>query len=427
MTESLIGNTQLISTVNRRLVLQAVRVMQPTYRAAVARHTGLKPATVTTIVNNLIDKQMLRETPDRSDPARTRWGRPPLMLEVNADVKRILAIDLEPERIRIALMNLLLDIVGYREQPIDRFAEPPEIFREIRRNCDAVMAGVKRRALHGVGVSLPGLIDAKRGILISSTNMPNWRNVPVAATLARELGSPVLVERSLRLAALYQKWSDPNIQDRTVLLVSVRTGIGVSLMHNGELYSGNLGFDGEIGHTVVDLEGPPCECGNRGCLETYIGAPAIVAQAHQELEAGRCKGLGRAMKRGEPLDPELIYRLARAGDSDCGKIVERIGTFLGIAVANLINLLAPHEVVICGSIDAAGEQVLAAMARQVQKSALPRARQNVVLRLAKQQDKLPLLGAAVLVAQDLFQLPRLRHGGLEPFVELPRRTAGVAP
>src|SRR5437764_3223533 len=106
MSKSQIGNSELISTVNSRLVLQAVRVMQPTYRAAVARQTGLKPATVTSIVNELIHEQMLRETADPAVGNAARWGRPPLMLQVNPDVKRILAIDLEPDRIRVALTNI---------------------------------------------------------------------------------------------------------------------------------------------------------------------------------------------------------------------------------------------------------------------------------------------------------------------------------
>src|ERR1700722_6504126 len=99
MNLSHIGNSKLISAVNCRLVLQAVRVMQPTYRAAVARKTGLKPATMTSIVNELIELKMLREIENPTVPAR--WGRPPLMLELNRDVKRVLAIDLEPDCIRV--------------------------------------------------------------------------------------------------------------------------------------------------------------------------------------------------------------------------------------------------------------------------------------------------------------------------------------
>ncbi len=409
MSNSQIGNSELISTVNSRLVLQAVRIMQPTYRAAVARQTGLKPATVTSIVNDLIGTQMLRETAIPSKDS-ARWGRPPLMLEVNGDVKRILAIDLEPDRIRVALTNLLVETLVYRERLTDRFLAPEAVLRSILELCHEVLAGVRPGQLQGVGISLPGLIDCERGVLISSTNMPKWRDVPVAAILKRELKMHVQTERSIRLAALYEKWSDPHQQDRTVLVVSVRTGIGMCLLHHGELYAGHLGLDGEIGHTVIDVDGSLCECGNRGCLETLVGAPAICTHARAEISAGRCAALSAQVAGGEPLQPELIYRLARDGDADCAAIVRRIGTHLGVAVSNMINLLAPHEVVICGSIDVAGELVLTAMREQIERSALPRTRQQVVLRLAHQQEKLPLLGAAVLIAQELFQLPRLRHG-----------------
>jgi glucokinase len=253
-------------------------------------------------------------------------------------------------------------------------------------------------------------VDGERGVLISSTNMPNWRDVPIASTLRKHLGLPVKVQRSIHLAALYEKWSNPQAHDRTILIVSVRTGIGMSLMYRGELYTGQNGFEGEIGHTVVDLEGPACECGNRGCLETYVSAAAICALAHVKIDAGECAALRALIESGEHLRPELIYPLARDGDSDCAEIVRHVGRYLGIAVANMINLLAPDEVVVCGSIDHAGELLLESMRGQVERSALRRSRQGVVLRLAREQEKLPLLGAAVLIAQELFQLPRLSHG-----------------
>jgi predicted NBD/HSP70 family sugar kinase len=413
MSNSQIGNSELISTVNSRLVLQAVRIMQPTYRAAVARQTGLKPATVTSIVNDLIDTRLLRETEVASKNS-TRWGRPPLMLEVNSDVKRILAIDLEPDRIRVALTNLLAEPLVYREHTIDRFSSPNLVIKEILALCDQVLQGVRPAQVQGAGLSLPGLIDQEQGVLVSSTNMPQWRNVRIARMLSDQLRLPVRAERSIRLAALYEKWAHPDQQDRNVLIVSVRTGIGMCLMNRGELYAGNLGLDGEIGHTVIDVDGDRCECGNRGCLETLIGAPAICRHAQREMEAGRCRELRAQIDAGERLQPELIYRLARQGDPDSAGIVERVGTHLGTGIANMINLLAPHEVVICGSIDIAGDIVLEAIRRQIQQTALPRTRERVVIRLASQQEKLPLLGAAVLIAQEFFQLPTLRQGA---FVE----------
>ena len=403
-----IGNSELISTVNNRLVLQAVRVTQPTFRAAVARMTGLKPATITMIVNGMIDEGILCETAGPQAPS-ARYGRPPLMLEVNADYRRVLAIDLEPDRIRVALTDLLANIITYREKKVDRFSKPAEICKEIIRLADDVMTKVDRKTLEGIGVSLPGLVDCEAGVLISSTNMPQWKDVPIAQHLSDRLKSPVRVERSIRLAALYEKWSNPQLEGKTVLVVSVRTGIGMCMMHEGEVYRGNLGFDGEIGHTVIDLKGPQCECGSRGCLEAFIGAPAIKAAVQADMDAGKCPKVKARVDAGDPLEPELIYHLAADGDAYCVAVVRRIGHYLGIALSNMINLLAPHEIVVGGSIDIAGELVLDALRAEVARAALPRTRAGVVIRLATQQERLPLLGAAVLVAQNHFALPQLKH------------------
>jgi N-acetylglucosamine repressor len=407
MAHTQIGNSELISQVNSRLVLQAVRTAQPTYRAAVARSTGLKPATVTAIVNDLIKKRMLQEVGGPVD--RERFGRPPLMLEVNGDFKRILAVDLEPDRIRVAITNILLGNLVYQEERIDRFAAPGIILPALLKLCKSVLGDLPRRGILGAGVSLPGLIDAKRGVLISSTNMPQWHNVPVCDVLHKTFKIPVWSERSLHLAALYEDWTNPNSSYETTLVLSLRTGVGLGLIHGGHLYVGNMGFDGEIGHTVIDINGKPCECGSRGCLETFVSASAICERAREILTVGGGQGLRRQLDSGKELTPELIYGLAKNGDPDCAAIVREVGRYLGIATANMINLLAPHQVVICGSIDTADELLMDAVRAEVERRALPRTREKTELRLAREKDRLPLLGAAVLVARQLFTLPTLSH------------------
>lgn len=411
MARSRIGNTELISELNNRLVLQAVRVLQPTFRAEVGRKIGLKPATVTSIVNNLIDQQLLREVPGVAQPP-TRFGRPPLMLEVNGDSKRILAIDLEPDHVRVALTDLLVRVLNYREEPIDRFDSPDVILGTIVRLSRLMLGSMPRRQIQGVGISLPGLIDRENGILLSSTNMPRWRNVPVGPVLERELKLPVRTDRSLHLAAYYEKWSQPSIQNKKVVVISLRTGVGMSLLEDGRLYVGTGGLSGEIGHTIIDIDGPICECGSRGCLETFVGAPAVVARAKSLLASDRGAAIARRVAAGDVLSPELIYHLARDGDADCAAIVRDVGHYLGIAIANVINLLGPDEIVVCGAIDAAEELLLRAIREQVNQSALPRFRESVVVRVAAEREKLPLLGAAVLIAQDLFELPALTHAEL---------------
>jgi predicted NBD/HSP70 family sugar kinase len=414
MDKAQIGNSDLISTVNSRLILQAVRMMQPTYRAAVARQTGLKPATVTGIVNDLLSQQILSEVPgvdNGGGESGTRWGRPPLMLQVNADAKRIVAIDLEPDRVRVALTDLLVNVLNYQEQPIDRFSEPDAIIKVILKLAGRALEDVDRDQLQGVGVSLPGLIDREAGVLISSTNMPKWRDVPVRDILRKELGVSVQVERSIHLAAIYEKWSDPNHAHRTTLMLTLRTGVGISIMHHGHLLTGRRGFEGEIGHTVVDINGKACECGGRGCLETFVSASAICRMAAELMEKGKCPSLASAMRGGSALRPELIYKMAKLGDAGCAQVVREVGKYLGIAIGNMINLFAPDEVVICGSIDMVESLVLEAVREQINKSALPRSREGLTVRLAREKDRLPLLGAAVLVAEEMFELPNLRHAG----------------
>src|SRR5207249_1964244 len=135
-------------------------------------------------------------------------------------------------------------------------------------------------------------------------------NVPIRELLERELRLPVKTERSIHLAAFHERWSDPCHQSRRTLILSLRTGIGVSLMHLGEIYVGSRGFDGEIGHTVVDVDGQECECGGRGCLETFVSASAICGRAKSMMERGRGAALREWLNHGERLRPELIYRLA---------------------------------------------------------------------------------------------------------------------
>lgn len=414
MKLSNIGNNEFVSKINSRLVLQTVRMMQPTYRAEVARATQLKPATVTGIVSDLIESDLLRETTD-GEPHVVKGGRPPLMLRVNGDHGRILAIDLEPDCIRVALTDLLVEIVEYREQLIDRFSEPVFVLRQIVSLCEQVLAAGKIDAadLNGVSMSLPGLIDRSQGVLLSSTNMPKWRDVNIADWIEQRLGVRPRVDRSSHLAAIYEGWSHPERQNEITLILSLRTGIGMSVLHRGELQAGWGGIDGEIGHTVVDIHGGPCECGSRGCLETFVSPAAILARVEKLFADGGGRVIRNAIEQhDEPLRPELIYRLAKEGDADSAAIVRDVGLYIGVAAANMVNLFAPDRLVICGAIDTADELILDAVRKQIDTQALPRLRDHVELGLASAKEKSPLLGAAALIAREFFELPRLRPVGL---------------
>lgn len=404
-----IGNSELIAQVNRRLVLQAVRSLQPTYRAEVSRWTNLNPATVTGIVTDLLKLRLLREVSGEVPAPGPTGGRPPTMLELNNDARRFLAIDIEPELVRIAIVGLAINVVEYHEEVLDRHSQPATVINKIINLCEELLSRGRRRRIDGIGLSLPGLIDREQGILISSTNLPKWRNVPIRDMLAERLGHEPKLERSFHLAAMHEDWLDRSSQNNTKLILSLRTGIGMSIVRQGEVYQGAGGFDGEVGHTVIDLNGEMCECGNRGCLETFVSADAVRKRVEQMLRKGRCRAAAAAIAQGEPLRPELVYRLAKEGDEDCAEIVRDVGRYVGLAAANLVNLLAPDSLIVCGSIDTADEIILGAIRQQIAERSLPQLRGHLTIRLAIAKEKASLLGAAVFVARELFDLPRLAH------------------
>jgi predicted NBD/HSP70 family sugar kinase len=412
MGKSNIGNSALITRVNRGLVLQAVRTLQPTYRAEVSRRTNLNPATVTGIVADLLDLGLLRETEGDPQPLGTLGGRPPMMLEINASARKVLAIDLEPDCIRVGLADLNMELLDYGEQMIDRLGEPGRVIDRICQLSKQMLKRAQPEGIDGAALSLPGLIDRQRGILHSSTNMPKWRDVEIGSAVAEAIGMVPIAERSVHCAAIYEDWVATDEPNSTKLIISLRTGIGMSIMRHGELYVGSRGFDGEIGHTIVDIDGELCECGSRGCLETFLSTSAICKRVKSLIKAGRCGQVKAAMDRGEALHPGLVYRLAKEGDADCAEVVATIGRYLGIAAANMVNLLAPDSLVLCGSIDTADELILNAIKTQIDRSALPKMREHLQIRLARAKERTSLLGAAALVARDLFSLPRLKYPGV---------------
>ncbi len=406
-----LGNSKLISQVNLRLMLQSVRMLQPTYRSAVARHTGLSRATVTCGINALLAKQVVEETdaPPPDWKRNAKGGRPPRMLRVNARARQVLAIDLEPDCLRVALTDMLANPIAVREQLMDRRASKNMICNRMIALCHEVLAAQDKPELLGIGLCLPGLIDVDKGIAISSTNMPHWKQVPIRDLLEREFKTPVLMDRSMNLAALHEIWMHPELESCRMVLLSLRTGIGMSLVDRGQIYRGRGGFSGEIGHTVVNLNGPTCECGARGCLESYVSARAITERAQLMIDEGKAEQLDKMARETPPLRPELIYELAKKGDPDCITIVSEVATFIGIATANVINLLAPDMIVLAGSIDNVASITIDIIKQQIEQRALPRLRQDLPLRIATAKEKAPLLGAAVLVARREFEMPRLRR------------------
>ena len=194
-------------------------------------------------------------------------------------------------------------------------------------------------ALRGIGIAIPGIIDLNSGIVRESPNLPGWYDYPVREEIERRLGTRVILENDANAAAMGEFWIGAAREFDSACMLTLGTGVGGGVIIKGALWHGLHGMAGEPGHATIDPQGPPCPCGNRGCLEQFAGATAIVRAARQMAEAGEAPAIRRVIESGATLTSRDVYELAAAGDQPARGIFERAGRALGIALAGLINLL----------------------------------------------------------------------------------------
>jgi glucokinase len=232
-----------------------------------------------------------------------------------------------------------------REHVID------EIASEVR-----ALAGRFRSAhrLLGIGIGVPGILDLASGTLHSAANLPGWDHYPVRAVLEEKLGIPVVLENDANCAALGEKWLGAGRDVEDLCMLTLGTGVGGGFVFNGRPWHGMTGMAGEIGHMTVMPEGAICGCGNRGCLEQYASATAVVRMAGEMIAKGKAPGLERATKL-EPLTARIIFEAAREGDASAQEIFHAVGRALGIVLANLVNALNLPLYVIGGGLAEAWE------------------------------------------------------------------------
>lgn len=229
----------------------------------------------------------------------------------------------------------------------------------IREMCDAIRTlAAKYRdsaALQGIGIGVPGIIDMKTGMLRESPNLPGWAGTPVQAEIERLLGTRVILENDANVAALGEKWLGAARDVDDMAMLTLGTGVGGGIVLRGRIWHGMTGMAGEFGHMTVEPEGPPCGCGNRGCVEQYASATAVVRMAKEAIASGRAPGLAKAASSDPEFSSKAIYNLAIQGDEEARKIFVRVGRALGICIANLVNAFNLNMYVIGGGASSAWE------------------------------------------------------------------------
>ena len=294
--------------------------------------------------------------------------------------------------------------------PVDRGGiqlAPPVVALSLKEDADALISGLEallRRALaefdrfspSAIGLACAGTIDAGRGEVVTSPNLP-LVDVPLAPMLQVSLGMPVALENDGNAAVLGEALAGAAVGLRNVVMLTLGTGVGGGLFLDGQIYRGAAGGAGELGHTVVQMGGLPCHCGNRGCLEMYASGPALARYASaraRDVERDPDGALLALRERGE-LNGGMVAKMAREGHQGAVEAVRQLGDWLGIGLVNIANTFDPEMIVVGGGVGELGELLLHPAREHLRKFAMPPGRDHVQVAAAKLGNKAGLVGAGL--------------------------------
>jgi glucokinase-like ROK family protein len=396
---------------NRLLVLNYIREHGPLARVMLAQRLGLSRTTVSSIVDALLREGLVRE--GHLLDATPRGGRRAILVHFNTDAGRILGLDVGRTHLKMILTNLAPEIVAERALPFDTERGPEECLRllvsEVRRFLSE--QGVGWEMLLGIGLGIPGPLSPDLRRLSSPPHMPGWDNLDLWQRLQAEFPCPLYIDNDANMGALGESRCGAGRGVGQMAYIKVGTGIGGGLIIDGRIYRGHTGSAGELGHLSIDENGPPCVCGNRGCLETLAGARAIVADAcrgeslQRKLTAQTGPLPAPALAARSSVDIADVIEAARQGDAASQAALERAGERLGLALAGLVNLLNPAVIVLDGGVARAGELLLAPLRRVAASVSLPAAWKGTQIVPSALEGNAIALGAVLTVLDATFSLP----------------------
>lgn len=263
----------------------------------------------------------------------------------------------------------------------------------------AAEAGLREGDLRGVGICAPGPCDFRRQVVTHPPNLPGWHDVPVSRMVGEALRLPTLLENDANAAAYGECRFGAGRPYRHMVFITISTGIGGGLIIDGSIYTGASGGAGEVGHMTLEEKGPLCGCGGRGHLEALASGTAIAREAGALLNEGRCPVLARLVKEGRPLDAETAHLAARQGDADARGVIERAGHYLGLGLANIINMFNPQAIVIGGGLVGMGAMILAPARAAAREQAFAECFSDVDILEAELGERAGVLGVAALAAE----------------------------
>ena len=310
-----------------------------------------------------------------------------------------IGIDVGGTGIKVGAINEKLEIIATGSIPtqIDIPFED-----QIQRIAECVTTVIQSGAhpisldeIASVGVGIPGIAD-RDGNIIKCTNM-GWNHVPFRQEFTKYLDKPVFIDNDANVAALAESVSGSSAGTSSSVFITLGTGIGSGIILNGRIWNGHHGIGGELGHTIMELDGVPCTCGNRGCLERYCSATALIRMARETVSQHPESAI-LEMANGQPekINARIVFDAAKEGDPIAEKLVRRYVCYLSQAIANVVNFLDPEIILLGGGVSKAGDYLLNAVREEFPRYVLFNDQPLPAVELAVLGADAGIIGAAML-------------------------------
>lgn len=374
---------------NRKLLFNIIRKM-PVSRAEIARITGLTRAAVTLIVDDLIKDGTLVEY----GIGEAEFGRKPVLLDMNIKKNFVIGVCISREGFFISISNINAEPIIMTQGTFTGDLNQQKSLKKIIIELENIIiqSKIPKGKILGIGITTPGPVDVKAGIILNPPNFNGWENINITQEFKNYFDIEAYLENYSSGLALAEKNYGVGKNFSSFMVLDVDEGVGAGIIINDHLYMGVGGFGNEVGHTTIDINGESCDCGNKGCLEMYASIPAILKEH----------------SRNELMDItswEAIVDGEAVGNQLCRKVLEREAFYLSAGIVNILNVLELEAIILTGDINYKPQKLLELVRKNVETTAMLRGHRKVPILSSSITNNIEIMSATSVIIEKFFVIP----------------------
>ena len=401
-----IGNKQLIKDLNRSLVIEKIRRSGPLSRTDISKSLNLGLSTITNIVEELKNENLVFETGE----ADSTGGRKAILLEFNYKLGYTIGIKIEEDHIILALTDLKASILDKEDKFFRKGESADKVIELLIKGIDSLIIknNILKSQLMGIGVAISGLVNIQEGILTRSSLL-GWHEVNIKKSIEEFIDVPVFIDNNVNAYALAELELGFGKTHENFICISVGAGVGAGIVIDKKLYYGKFGGAGEIGHSIIQVNGYPCHCGQHGCSEMYVSDKFFTNEGPNLLKEKYPKSL----LKDSSFSPKEVYESAMGGDELAMELLKKSGEYLGVTLVNVINTINPSIIVLVGERMVVKDLFIHHAMKIAKQNFFSPASFDTKVYVSNLGEDAWVIGASLLAINHLFEVPIYKTSSLK--------------